>query len=123
MSVRNGDRDEGKLQVIEEAERMYKYTYEKCVGKTFPKSERFMLPSHIEEEAYRAESKLIRANRIRVTCKLEAEMRILLEEEAIGHLDELCHLIDAANLTGRISDREADHWTDLVSTTQDLALK
>lgn len=123
MSVRKGDQDEGKLQVIEAAKNLLVYTYDKCVGKTFPKAERFLLPSSIWYEAQKAHGKIIRANRLKVTNKLEAEERLLLEEEAVGHLDELGYLIDASHAIGKITDDQADFWTGLNTTTQKLALK
>lgn len=123
MSVRKGDQDEGKLQVIEAAKNLLTYTYDKCIGKTFPKAERFLMPSSIWYEAQQAHGKLIRANRLKVTNKLEAEERLLLEEEAIGHLDELNYLIDACHTIKKITDDQAEYWSGLSTDTQKLALK
>ena len=123
MSVRKGDQDNGDLQVINKAKDLFAYTYDKCVSKTFPKSERFLLTKAIFDEVSHAHGKIIRANRIKVTNKNEAEARILLEEEAIGHLDELCYLIDAAHTANKITDAQAEYWSGLATGTQDIALK
>ena len=123
MSVRVGDRDEGKLQVLEASKNLIRYTYERCVDKTFPKAERWLIPQSIWKEVYSAHSKIVQANKIRVTNKSEAEQRILLSEESLGHLDELMFLIDICHVLGKISDDRAEYWTGLVYKAQDLDVK
>lgn len=120
MSVRKGDQDQGKLKVLEASKNLTKYTYEMVKGGTFPKSERWIMPKHIWDEVANAHAKIIRANSIRVENAEEAIERLLLEKEAIGHLDAAIALIDICNVTGTISDDRADFWTGLATTTQNL---
>lgn len=42
MSVRTGDRDEGKLTVIEASKNLIAYTYDRVHDKTLPKSDRWL---------------------------------------------------------------------------------
>ena len=118
MSVRKGDQDQGKLKVIEASKNLCKYTYERVKSNAFPKSERWIMPKSIWDEVSAAHTKIIRANSIRVETTEEARRRIMLEKEAIGHLDAAISLIDICNVLGQISDDRAEFWTGLATTTQ-----
>ena len=121
MAVRQGDRSQGKLQVIDKAKDMIRYTYARVVDSTFPKSERWLLAKSIWDEVYQAHTKIVRANAMHIDSADEAKERLLLQKEAISHLDELCFLIDTAHILGKIDDGRAVHWVGLVIETQNLA--
>ena len=122
MSVRKGDQDGGKLRVIELCKNLVSYTYDRVHDKTLPKSDRWLMAKSIWYETSSASSKIKRANRIRVSNTDEARQRILLEKEAIGHLDELSFLIDVLHMKGKISDDRADFWGGLCNDTQIAAM-
>lgn len=120
MAVRKGDQEQGKIQVIEASKNLCKYTYERVKSRTFPKAERWIMPKSIWDEVSAAHTKIIRANAIRVETSEEAQRRLLLEKEAIGHLDAAISLIDICNVLGQISDDQAKFWTGLAAGTQIL---
>lgn len=120
MAVRKGDQDQGKIKVIEASKNLCKYTYERVKSNTFPKSERWIMPKSIWDEVCAAHTKIIRANSIRVETSEEARRRMLLEKEAVGHLDAAISLIDICNVLGQISDDRAAFWTKLATDTQIL---
>lgn len=118
MSVVKGERKKGTLDVIEASKNLVNYTYDRIKdNEIFPKSERWMMAYDTWRGAKFARSKIIRANSIRVENKTEAEARILLEKEALGHLDDLLDCIDILLMKGRISDSRAEFWTGLVLKT------
>ena len=121
MSVRKGDQEQGKLQVIEASKVMTKYTYERVKDKTFPKADRWIMPKKIWDEVCDAHTKIVRANRLRIDVAEEAPERLRLQKEAFGHLDAADSLIDICHVTGVISDDRADYWSGLVSHTLELA--
>lgn len=121
MSVRVGDRDQGKLEVIEANKLLIRYTYERIIDKTFPKAERWIMPKSIWDATQHAHMCILLANSIRVTNKEEAKRRILLSEEAIGYLDEVICLIDTCHVLGKIPENKANHWTDIATKAQTTA--
>lgn len=121
MSVRKGDQDQGRLKVLDASKDLTKYTYDRVKSNIFPKSERWIMPKSIWDEVSGAHTKIIRANSIRVETPLEAAARILLEKEAIGHLDAAISLIDICHVLEVISDDRADFWTGLATDTENLA--
>ena len=121
MSVRKGDQGQGKLQVIEYSKRLTKYTYERVKSNCFPKADRWIMAKHIWDETAQAHAKILRANAIRVENAEEAELRLLYEKEAIGHLDVVLSLVDICNVTDTIDDDRAEFWTKLATDTQNLA--
>ena len=120
MAVRKGDQDQGKLKVIEASKNLCKYTYERVKSNAFPKADRWIMPKSIWDEVRAAHTKIIRANAIRAETVEDAQQRILLEKEAIGHLDAAISLIDICNVLGQISDDRAAFWTKLATETQIL---
>lgn len=121
IAVRKGDQDEGRLQVIEASKVMTKYTYDIIRGKAFPKADRWIMPKSIWDDIVSAHKKIVRANSLRVDDPDESRARLLLQKEAIGHLDSANSLIDICHMAGTISDDRADYWSGLVTKTQDLA--
>ena len=120
MSVRTGDRDEGKLTVIEASKNLIAYTYDRVHDKTLPKSDRWLMSKTIWGDASAARALIIRANAIRVENKADAEERLLLEKISIGHLDSLAASIDTLHVKEKISDERCAYWTGLVTTTENL---
>ena len=121
ISVRKGDQSPGRIRVIDASRELLSYTYDRVHDKTLPKADRWLMSKSIWDEASAASSKIKRANRIKVENKKEAKTRILLEKEAIGHLDELAFLIDVLHMKHKISDDRAEYWTGLVTKTQNIA--
>lgn len=101
MSVRAGDRSEGKIQAVDASRQLVEYTYDRVHDKTFSKSDRWLMAKTIWDDASLSRAKLLRANSIRVECKQDAEERLLLLKESIGHLDSLCASIDTMHITSR----------------------
>lgn len=120
MSVRTGDRDEGKLTAIEASKNLISYTYDRVHDKTLPKADRWLMSKTIWDDASAARALIIRANAIRVENKADAEERLLLEKIAIGHLDSLAASIDTLHIKEKISDDRCEFWTGLVTTTENL---
>ena len=118
MSVRKGDREQGKLEVINASGLLLDYTYDRVKDRNiFPKTERWLLPKAILDAAVGARSCIIGANGIRVESTEEAHERLLKEKQAIGHLEALEALIDLCNLKEIIDDSRTYYWTGLVVTT------
>ena len=117
MAVRKGDQEQGKLQVIEASKNMLRYTYDRVRDKTFPKADKWIMPKSIWEQVVSAHTKIIRANEIRVDNAQDAEERLLLQKEAVGHLCAAASLIDTIHMCGVISDDRADYWSGLVNKT------
>lgn len=118
MSVRKGDREQGKLEVIDASRLLLDYTYDRVKDRDiFPKTERWLLPKAIFDAAVGARSCIIGANGIRVENTEEAHERLLKEKQAIGYLEALEVLIDLCNLKEIIDDSRTYYWTGLVVTT------
>lgn len=120
MSVRTGDRKEGKITAIDASRLMIEYTYDRVHDKTLPKSDRWLMAKTIWDDASQARAKLLRANSIRVESTLDAEDRLLLLKQCIGHLDSLIASIDTLHIKEIISDNKSDFWTGLVTDMQNL---
>lgn len=120
MSVRTGDRSEGKITAVDASRLLIDYTYDRVHDKTLPKSDRWLMSKTIWDDAANARAKLLRGNSIRVESKEDAEARFLLLKEAIGHLDSLCASIDTLHIKELISDDRAKFWTKLATDMQNL---
>ena len=120
MSVRTGDRDEGKLTAINASRLLIEYTYDRVHDKTLPKASRWLMSKSIWDDASLARAKLLRGNAIRVECTEDANERLLLLKEVIGHLDSLIANIDTLNIKKIIADRRAEYWTKLATDMQNL---
>lgn len=125
MSVRKGDRGEGKLQVLNKARELKRYT----IGlvkqeKNFPKSTRWIFAAPIIEEVRTACICIRRANSVFVSTEVsrEDEFKYKRMEQVKAHasLDALLDLIDDAYEAGYISGDQVDYWTGLILKTDDL---
>ena len=120
MSVRKGDRKEGRITAVDASRKLIDYTYDRVHDKTLPKSDRWLMSKSIWDDASNARAKLLRANAIRVESYEDAIDRLLLMKESIGHLDSLIANIDTLNVKGKISDDRAAFWTGLATDMQNL---
>lgn len=121
MSVRKGDRGEGKLQVLNKARELKKYSLAIIKSeKNFPKSTRWLYASPIVEEVRSACICIRHANSVYVTCEKEYEYRRMEQVKAHAHLDALLDLIDDSYNAGYIDGRQVEYWTGLILQTDDL---
>lgn len=124
MSVRKGDRGEGKLQVLNKARELKKYTLGLVKNdKHFPKSTRWLYAAPIANEVREACICIRHANAVYVSDDItrEDEYRYRRSEQtkAHSHLEALLDLIDDAYDAGYISGSQAEFWTGLTLTTGD----
>lgn len=118
MSVRVGDRSEGKLQVLRAANDLCKYTLQICRNeKVFPKSQRWIMTQRIVNESLDAMTCIRRANTARLDQDEEKAYRRSQQMEARCHLDALLSLIDLAYGAFGIETYRVEHWTELVNST------
>ena len=121
MSVRKGDRGEGKLQVLNKARELKRYSLARLKNeKTFPKSTRWLYASPIAAEVREACICIRRANATYVTCEEEHKYRHMEQVKAHAHLDAMLDLIDDAYDAGYISGGQVEYWTGLILQTDDL---
>ncbi len=120
MSVRKGDRGEGKLQVLNKARELKKYSLERA--KNFPKSTRWLYANPIATEVRTASTCIRKANAIYLTKEFSEDYKYRRGEQIKAHasLDALLDLIDDAYGAGYISGDQAEYWTGLVIQTDDL---
>ena len=127
MSVRVGDRQQGKLQVLNKARVLKRYTLAVLKNdKYFPKSVRWMYAQPIHQELRAACSCIRRANAVRVSDTINKEneykYRRMQQVEAYAHLEALLDLIDDVYLARYISRRQAEHWTQLIVETEEYLM-
>lgn len=127
MSVRIGDRQQGKLQVLNKARVLKRYTLAVLKNdKYFPKSVRWMYAQPIHQEMRAACSCIRRANAVRVSDTINKEneykYRRMQQVEAYAHLEALLDLIDDVYLARYISGRQAEHWTQLIVETEEYLM-
>lgn len=127
MSVRVGDRQQGKLQVLNKARVLKRYTLAVLKNdKYFPKSVRWMYAQPIHQEMRAACSCIRRANAVRVSDTINKEneykYRRMQQVEAYAHLEALLDLIDDIYLARYISGRQAEHWTQLIVETEEYLM-
>ena len=121
MSVRKGDRGEGKLQVLNKARELKKYSLAIVKSeKNFPKSTRWLYASPIVNEVREACICIRHANSVYVTTEDEYNYRRMEQVKAHAHLDALLDLIDDAYDAGYISGKQVEYWTGLILHTDDL---
>lgn len=121
MSVRKGDRGEGKLQVLNKAREFKKYSLTIVKSeKNFPKSTRWLYASPIVNEVREACICIRHANSVYVTTEDEYNYRRMEQVKAHAHLDALLDLIDDAYDAGYISGKQVEYWTGLILNTDDL---
>ena len=124
MSVRKGNRCEGKLQVLNKARELKGYTLGIVKNeKHFPKSTRWLYASPIANEIHEACACIRRANSVYVSDDItrddEYRYRRLEQTKAHAHLDVLLDLVDDAYQAGYISGQQAEYWTGLILETDD----
>lgn len=125
MSVRKGDRGEGKLQVLNKARELKNYSLGLIKNdKHFPKSTRWLYAAPIAEEVRAACTCIRHANSVYISDDITREddyrYRRSEQTKAHAHLDALLDLIDDAYGAGYISGNQVEFWTGLILKTDDL---
>ena len=123
MSVRTGDRSEGKLQVLNQAKELRKYSITMVKAeKRFPKSTRWLYANPIATEIRGACTCIRKANSIYVSKenKRDFKLRHLEQMQAVSHLAALWDLIEDSYESGYISSSQVEHWTELLDKTERL---
>jgi len=121
MSVRKGDRGEGKLQVLNKARELKKYSLTVIKSeKNFPKSTRWIYASPIVDEVRSACVCIRHANSVFVTNDDEYKYRRMEQVKAHAHLDALLDLIDDSYDAKYITENQVEYWTGLILQTDDL---
>lgn len=118
MSVRKGDRSQGKLEVLDKARFLKEYSLNLIKNsKVFPKSTRWLYASPIATEVRNASVQIRKANSLpfpeffkeRRGCQMLAH----------ASLNSMYDLIEDAMLAGYISSDRAGYWTSLVKDTDE----
>ena len=125
MSVRVGDRQQGKLQVLNKARVLKRYTLALLKNdRYFPKSVRWLYAYPIQGELRNAVLCIKRANATYVTESitrdLEFKYRSSQQIEAYAHLEALLDLMEDVYLAGYVSGRQIQHWTKLIVEVEQL---
>ena len=120
MSVRKGDRGEGKLQVLNKARELKRYSLERV--KAFPKSTRWLYAAPIAEEVRAACICIRHANSVYVSAECLDDLKYRHAEQIKAHanLDALLDLIDDVYGAGYISGEQVEFWTGLILGTDEL---
>lgn len=121
MSVRKGDRGEGKLQVLNKARELKKYTLTIIKNdKRFPKSTRWLYAYPIVNEVRNACICIRHANSVYVSSDEDYKYRHSEQVKAHASLDALLDLINDAYDAGYIKGEQTEYWTGLILKTDDL---
>ena len=120
MSVRKGDRSEGKLQVLNVARILKKHSLNKVSSKRFPKSTRWVYAIPIVNEVRDLCLCIKKANSVYATSPAEWSYRRSEQVKAHAHLESLYELIEDVYDAGYIDGQQTDYWTGLVKNTDDL---
>ncbi len=121
MSVRKGERGEGKLQVLNKARELKQYSLNLLKNdKHFPKSTRWLYSAPIATEVREACICIRHANSVYVTNTDEYNYRRMEQVKAHAHLDALLDLIDDAYNANYISGNQVEFWTGLILSTDEL---
>ena len=105
MSVRKGDRTQGKLEVLKLASDLCVYTLNTCrAEKVFPKSQRWLMTQRIANEAIDGLTCIRRANATLVgdgpTAEKNFQYRNGQQVEAHAHYGALYSLVDLSYQMG-----------------------
>lgn len=124
MSVRKGERSEGKLQVLKLSADLCVYTLKLCKNETiFPKSQRWLLTSKIANEAVDVMSCVRRANSVLLaaspTLESDYAYRHSQQVEAHSHIGALYSLMDIAYQMNGIEEHRIEYWTQLAMETDE----
>lgn len=125
MSVRSGDRTQGKLQVLDAAMKLCVHTMTLCRNTNyFPKSQRWMLTAKIVDEATAALACIRSANSTLVSgvdFEIRHRYRASQQTEAHGHIAALYALVDLAyNMNSGLGSDQVAYWTKLIRDTDEL---
>ncbi len=122
MSVRKGDRTQGKLEVLNLAMNLCIHTLQLCKNeKYFPKSQRWLLTQKIAGEAVDQLTSIRKANATLLDGS-EDRYRYRREQqtEAHAHLGALYALVDVAfNMNSGLGADQVAFWTGLIRDTDD----
>lgn len=114
MSVRKGDRAEGKLQVLNAVRELCAYTLIICRSeKAIPKSQRWIMAQRIVGEAIEAATCISKANGYPLTDIVGSFLRYIKQVEARGHIKSLLTLIQLSYEVFGIEAGSVKHWTEL----------
>lgn len=123
MSVRKGDRGEGKLEVLNYARILKQYSLQIVKNdKHFPKSTRWLYAAPLANEVRSACSCIRRANATYIGDRGyedDYRYRHMQQVEAHAHLDALLDLVDDAYLAGYITGKQTEFWTGQILKTDD----
>ena len=127
MSVRKGDRTEGKLQVLNKARILKSYSIDRA--KTFPKSTRWLYAAPVVNEIRSACLSIRHANSVHFPSEFpkdneyrRRDYKYRRSEQIKAHasLDALLDLIEDAYAAHYISGDQLDYWTGLVIEADEL---
>lgn len=119
MSVRTGNRSEGKLQVLNDGRILAQYTLKKCKNdKIFPKASRWTMANRIVDACLEAISDITKANAITFSKEFIL-WRQKLQYSAKGRLETMETLLDLAynDDSFHLSSKDLEYWTMLIENT------
>lgn len=122
MSVRKGDRTQGKLEVLNLAMNLCTHTLRLCKNeKYFPKSQRWLFTQKVANEAVDALTDIRKANATLVDgTEDHYRIRSDYQTKAHAHLGALYALVDIAfNMNNGLSDDQVAYWTSLIRNTDE----
>lgn len=120
MTVRAGERKEGKLQVLNLSLQLATYTLQICRNeKVFPKSQRWITTQRIVNECLDAVTCIRRANAVLAQDEQSVAYRRAQQTEAHSHIGALLTLIYLAQMAFGIELHRVQHWTKLAVDTDD----
>ncbi len=124
MSVVKGKRNETKLLVLSEAEKLANYTINMVTQeKRFPKRYRWIFSGKIGDSAIRVHSLVNMANAIYPKNKVELRIRIKYIIDAIAEITNLLSLISLCRQQRNINLSDIDFWLETATYEKTLLLK
>lgn len=119
MSVPEGLRKCGKLNVLIEALDLADYTLEITRNERIFKPEyKEVLTDRITDLTVRIYMNLYQANRIRVTCEKDAVRRVSLQRQAFEDCEDLLPLIQIAQKTFHLKLKRIRYWGSKVCSVK-----
>ena len=118
MSVRQGERGQGKLEVLDSARRLVEYTMTVCDNTdVIPKKHRWTIGNRLVDECLGALTDIRKANAVRLEAQY-ANRRRNYQISALEHLEAMYALVDTAFNMFKFAANRLEHWTRLVSDTE-----
>ena len=118
MSVRVGERSEGKLQVLNDIRLLAEYTLRICKSdKVFPKSSRWIMANRLVNECLDAYGCVRRANATPLD-EINITYRNRQQTECKAHLEALLGFIDLAYTVFHIDENKIQHWVKLTNNVE-----